>query len=130
MTEEINGDCFEVAANIVSVYNMQYAATTAASSAGIEVLKAMDVEEDELMLVHGWVTRPTDGRRHEHGWVEMILHELVVDFSNGHHSIIPKELYYRAGCIDEDELVTYTEAQAKRMMVEHETYGPWEKSSE
>ena len=125
MNERTDGDCFVVAGEIVAQFGMPFLGMAGGAKAGIDVLKAMGVAETSLVLVHGWVTRHTDGRRHEHGWVELAAHGLVADFANGRHNILPASLYYKAGCIHEDETTTYTPSQAKQMMVEYATYGPW-----
>ena len=77
----------------------------------------------DLLLVHVWVTRPTDRFLHEHGWVELPEQRLVIDFSNGHHAIMPTPIYYEAGEIE--RTTVYTVREARQMMVEHATYGPW-----
>ena len=79
MKEKTDGDCFVVAANIVSCYGMGALAGDA-GHAGIKTLQAMHIKEDDLRLVHGLVTRRPDGRRHCHAWVEIESMRLAAEF--------------------------------------------------
>ena len=129
MTGEINGDCFVVAAEIVSLFDMPAAASAESARAAIKLLRMMGVGKSEVRLCHGEVTRPTDQRVHTHAWVELMeMNDIVVDFSNGHAHMIPKETYYKAGKIKNRK--DYEHRKAREMLVNHETYGPWEGEDE
>lgn len=117
-----NGDCFEVAGNIVALFDKPYALGDS-EKAAIMVLTAMDVSEDDLVLVHGLVRRSTDGFQHVHAWVEIPEMRLAVDFSNGHNTVMPREHYRNLG--QAERTFEFTPEQAQRMLLEHETYGPW-----
>lgn len=125
MTEEKTGDCFEVAAQIVSVYTLHPEPPDLCHGAkiGLKVMEFLDIPADELALVHGMVTRPTDQLRHAHAWIEWRPKALVLDFSNGHQHIIPRELYQRAGQILQYRM--YTQAEARLEMVDSAHHGPW-----
>ncbi len=127
MSEREDGDCFVVAANIVSLFDHPAAKLYAGGSvaAAIEVASALGLSEHDLTLAHGLVTRKADGRVHCHAWVELEGLHLVLEYSNGHTSLLPVTMYYAVGEIIAEEVVKYSCDETRRMMVEHETYGPW-----
>ena len=128
MNEEKTGDCFEVAGSIVSTYSLGHdhpiPDLCRGAYIGLKVIHYLGItEEAELALVHGMVTRPTDQLRHPHAWVEWLEKGLVLDFSNGHQHLIPRDLYYRAGQIS--KVFTYSVSSARFELVDHTHYGPW-----
>jgi len=122
--EREDGDCFKVAANIIACYGMNLLADEAARDA-IKMLKSLGISSDELWLCHGLVTRATDGREHTHAWIEIAGNWLVLDYSNGHRCLTPTSVYYDAGLITKEHLEKYNATQARRKLVNYETYGPW-----
>ena len=103
-----DGDCYEVAARLVAFGG--------------------NVPEGAV-LCHGTATGqgPIEGVEFGHAWVEY-LHPIlglpmVIDKSNGNDWHGLAAVYYEAGeCRD---VIRYTADEARRMMVEHEHYGPW-----
>lgn len=96
-----DGDCYEVAANMV-------------------------LEMPIRTLCHGTVTGqgPLEGVRFGHAWVE--LGEVVFDFSNGHSVVTTRTRYYEIGEIREEDVRRYSGVETYEMLVKHEHYGPWE----
>ena len=76
------------------------------------------------ILVHGEATGrgKIEGTQHAHAWVE--VGALVLDYSNGKDLTIPKELYYGLGKVK--NTVRYSPEEARAMMVEKGTFGPWD----
>lgn len=113
-----DGDCFPVACHLV--WTGEYK------------------DNVEARVCHGMVTRPADGLRHWHAWVEVLdvyAHPAVdrpiylwtcVDKSNGHDTILPQALYYHLGKIENDEVYRYTQDDVVRLMATTQHYGPWE----
>lgn len=97
--KEARGDCFEVAANLV-----------------------LELDGD-WRLVHATCMGygPIEGIRFSHAWVENDF--LVLDFSNGKQSAIPRTAYYEAGEAENVHRYTATEARLHMLATEH--YGPW-----
>ena len=96
--ENKNGDCFVVASNYVQ-------------------------KHPEAILCHGIVTGqgPIAGVQYNHAWVEEgdTVIDKTVDIT------LPKIVYYAIGNI---EIVKrYTFKEMLEQMIEHETYGPWDK---
>jgi hypothetical protein len=112
-----DGDCFVISANLLTCRDFE---PKAAMLEGFEA----------LVLAHGVVTGqgPVAGIRYSHAWLEGEVNGLTmaIDFSNGRQVVIPREIYYQAGNIEPREICRYTEPQARRMLVEHLHYGPWE----
>lgn len=75
------------------------------------------------VLVHG---RPTLTRppfvRYGHAWLE--CGGMVYDAAT--RTLLPRPLYYGAGQITDEERYTYTREEARRMLLDHEHWGPWE----
>jgi len=99
-----DGDCFEVAGNLTT-----------------------NLINCDCYLCHG---KPIgqgkiDGIKHNHAWIE--VNDIVIDFSNGKKTIIPRERYYRIGKINKKEVFRYTPIEAVKMMLETAHFGPWEK---
>ena len=126
MTEK-TGDCFEVAGTIVSCLGRWDDIPDLCHGArlGMRTLKALDIPAGMLVLVHGFVTRPTDQLRHVHAWIEWREKGLVFDFSNGHQVMMPRQLYYEAGQVLDYRAYNVDEARIE--MVESAHYGPWHK---
>ena len=97
-----DGDCFQVSADLV-----------------------VDVPSEPLTLVHGTVVG-TGVPRHPHAWVEFEEDGewMVLDRSNGHHWVGPRDTYYRLGQVQDVKRYTRTEAFAHLLRTEH--YGPWD----
>ena len=122
MDNRETGDCFRVAADIVTQFERPIMAC-AKARAGIDTLDAIDVEPGELRLVHGVVTRPRDEHEHEHAWVEIPRLSLVIEYSNGNQLVTSVGLYYSMGTIKQTH--RYTPDDAKIMMIDYAHYGPW-----
>lgn len=112
------GDCYEAAAKFI-VYDV-------------------DVDEvDKYFVCHGIVVGTGGkvlGLRYGHAWVEMQPESgfgtLVIDKSNGNDVVVPKEMYYRVGQIDPQNVIRYTVREARRLLVSSGHYGPWDKRVE
>jgi hypothetical protein len=111
------GDCFEVAANLAWEW----------------------ADNDTVRVCHGYVTRPGDGHRHIHAWVETSTEvpalpgwpsgmtiTSAVDKSNGNDVTLIREAYYHFGGIVADEVRRYTLREASEAMLRTEHYGPWD----
>lgn len=79
--------------------------------------------DHEWLLCHGTVYHKAVGW-HGHAWLE--LNGTCVDMANGNATEQPHELFYCLGRVK--DVRRYTARQAGTMMLEHETYGPWEES--
>ena len=123
--EKKDGDCFKVAASIVALFDCQFALTKS-EFAATELVRAIGREEYNVYLTHGWVTRPTDGVRHEHAWVEIPDVRLVIDYSNGLEVMTPIAHYYKAGKVNPACIKQYGYDETRQLLVKHEHYGPWE----
>jgi hypothetical protein len=111
------GDCYEAALNLLT------------SFAGKRVKASF--------VVHGMVFHPETGW-HSHAWVEVettmefpvpngapkLLLVTVYDKSNGHNTCMPRDLYYRFGCVREPR--RYTMKRAIELALKTDQYGPWE----
>jgi hypothetical protein len=75
----------------------------------------------QYKLVHGVVTRKSDGIQHPHAWCE--FGGMVYDNSNGNNICMPKELYYSLGNIE--LTVRYTYDEAVNNVLNTEMYGWW-----
>ena len=118
MTELATGNCFEISAlMVVGGYGAMFESE---SRRGVEVMDGLGA--DDRMLAHGTVTRFTDGREHEHGWVEAM--GLAFDFSNGNEAVAPLDEYYAAGKIK--DVKHYTPAETRAALLSAMHYGPWD----
>ena len=117
-----DGDCFEVAALIVC--------DIPSDIDGVNVARKMidEINPTFVKLAHGFVSRPDDGFRHAHGWVELWMNGalFVLDHSNNKRFFGFATRYYSAGNIKDDECWKYTPDAARHAMIREETYGPWE----
>lgn len=80
-----------------------------------------------LILVHGEVAGqgPLEGIQFGHAWV--LDGNRVIDNSNGRKLRMSKAEYYAIGKIYLiNNYIEYTAEQARKKMVQYETYGPWE----
>jgi hypothetical protein len=88
----------------------------------------------QYFVAHGSVFHPVSGR-HDHAWIEVdMAFEGVavesasalfcIDRSNGNDVMMPRVLYYALGEIE--DVRRYTWEQAKRALLKHRHYGPWE----
>lgn len=105
------------------------------------VLAQDGFDDRELFVCHGIVGGfEMDGEyviRHGHAWVEYRQDypnpNLPADFqiwkcidkSNGNDSELPRELYYKFGNIDPDEVIRYSKEDAMKIVLIEENYGPW-----
>lgn len=121
--DDRNGNCFEVALKIVLDKRTSEALVEAARL--FTKNDASAVTDFRIRLAHGIVSRPTDGLRHCHAWVELGM-VFVADLANNRSLMIPRERYYMLGEIREEELVRYTPAEASEQARKHQHYGPWE----
>ena len=134
-----DGNCFEVAAHVVTCRRMYRKRD--GNSPEAKCIRAMEfaaIRSDTIKLVHGMVTRKTDGFRHCHAWVEAtkviefsgdqqeFRQVLVFDFANDKEVVYPQHLYYEAGEIVEGEQWKYTADAARHRLVDEENYGPWD----
>lgn len=106
------GDCYEAAAKLM--YD-----------------RCLMNPECGLVLVHGEVMGqgPIEGVTYGHAWV--LDGSTVIDRSNGGNVILPIQLYYSIGKIDQiNNVHTYTWDEARRKLVQFEHYGPWDLSTE
>ena len=78
---------------------------------------------DGWQLAHGIVTGTggaVRGRRYAHAWVENDF--LVFNADSG--DVVPRPLFYFAGKVE--DVFRYSPEEARRLMLKHEHYGPWE----
>lgn len=111
-TEEGDGDCF-----VVALHNA--------------------LENEHYRLVHGLVRHAETGLYHWHAWNEHTEHhtididgtpvsidiEVVVDKSNGHDIVMPKDALHNMVLVT--NVRSYSQEEVFKMMIEHEHYGPW-----
>jgi len=109
MTLQTDGDCYEIAVNALLM--PEYAGGLSLPA--------------ETVLVHG---RPTltcpPFSEYGHAWLE--LGDAVFDFSNGKHVITRREVYYKAGSINPDDCLRYSQEEARKWVLRMKHYGPWE----
>lgn len=111
---EATGDCYEAAATLFL--------TMCEYGRNSENVK-------NLRLVHAEVAGQgkLTGLRFGHAFVLMLDEDMVLDVSNGNSVFMAREKYYRLGRIDEiDNVVAYDFEEAAGLLVEVETYGPWD----
>jgi len=106
------GNCFEI--HVKHLYSMSFNDP--------ERLKGM-------LLVHGVPTgtgNGIEGLEYAHCWIEE--NGMVIDISNNADHFVPIPFYYGVGNIREepDKLFKYNYEEMKLMIVNHDTYGPWE----
>lgn len=79
--------------------------------------------DEDVFLVHGRpkLTKPPFCE-YGHAWLEW--GDVVLDTETD--NIIPRQLFYSVGNIDEDTCVRYTYKMAQWFMLEYSHYGPWE----
>ena len=74
------------------------------------------------LLCHGTVWHPDVGW-HGHCWIELNK-DVVIDFSNGHHAALRREVYYKAGRVK--DVKKYNPEQVRKLVLKEGTYGPWD----
>lgn len=103
------GDCYPVAANLV-LYEKEY---------------------DGATLCHGVVSgqQALAGVRYGHAWVEADHGGVVcvIDKSNGLDVRVSREVYYKIGEIDPDEVARYNRDEIRQVITRFGHWGPWEK---
>lgn len=99
----VDGNCFEVHAKFQQIH-------------------------PNFTLCHSTVQHAIEPVRYAHCWLE--LNCMVLDISNGKTNLLPKDLYYAAGQINEDEVLRYTRMQAAKHMADTGKWGPWELESD
>jgi hypothetical protein len=100
--------------------------------AAVHVATACSTISLEAVVCHGIPTgqggRPK-GKRYWHGWVEVlgtgVPGALVVDYSHGLHTAMPRREFYRLGRIDHDEVWRYTLDEARTFIDTVQHWGPW-----
>ena len=120
-----DGDCFEVAACIA----LDIPSDEVGVAMGQHVLKSMEaIDPKSIRVCHGFVSRPTDGYRHVHAWIELRMNNatFVLDYSNRKAFFGFATRYRSIGKINDDECWKYTPDAARHAMIREETYGPWE----
>ena len=123
MPEAQTGDCFEVAANIISMFTMPFLLGDGEKAALIRLNK-ISLNQSDLLLIHGWVTRPHDQRQHTHAWIEIPKLALVLDYSNGNRALVRKHDYYEIGAVGNTK--EYPHQEVRRNLCEYDNYGPWD----
>jgi len=106
-----NGDCYDTAGRYILGFN------------GENI-------DNKHRLVHGMVNGQGQltGLRFGHAWIEH--GNMVIDKSNGNDVTLPKEIYYKAGHIKEDDNKYYTQDEAREWILETGNWGPWEMDSD
>lgn len=108
--ENGGGDCYEAAGNLI-----------------------MSPKYKDFILVHGQVTGQgaIDGVKFGHAWLED-SDGMVYDYSNGREIILPKQIYYLIGKIEDKKplLYKYTAEEARNKMAKSMHYGPWDLKTE
>jgi len=106
---ENKGDCYEVSGNAM-----------------------IDSNLPGLKLVHAHVTGQgsLEGKRYAHAWNE--IGDVVLDTSNGRQIVMPKEQYYSLGNVRivPGDYAIYDAEEARKKLVKHEHYGPWDLDDE
>ncbi len=64
-----------------------------------------------------------NGRRILHAWNEE--GDVVLDFSNGKHIVMRKELYYYLACIEEKDITRQSAEEVMLLMLKTKKYGGW-----
>ena len=100
-----NGDCFQAAGRYM-----------------------MDNGRDDksITLVHGEVTGQgrIQGIKFGHGWIEK--GNDCIDVSLGRNIVMPKEIYYMLGQIDESKVYRYNYDQFQEKILSSGNWGPWD----
>ena len=110
-----NGDCYESALKFV-----------------------MDNDHEDYEVCHGIVGGfEVDGvwiPRHGHAWVEVnrpfefMPDEdfwVCIDRANGKDAELPRDVYYKFGVIDSEEIVRYSRIDALKQAASTGNFGPW-----
>lgn len=90
------------------------------------------LERTDCTLVHGYPRLTSDdehrGKLFGHAWLECEIDGIpwVIDGVHGFEKPIFKSLYYHIGQIEESLCTRYTFAEACKLMLQHEHYGPWQ----
>lgn len=82
-----------------------------------------------LRLCHGLVTGQGSikGIKYNHCWCEDVTKHIVYDMTMPQFfQIVPKDVYYTVGQINEDEVFKYDFKQTTAKAYKFGTYGPWE----
>lgn len=130
--EERNGNCFEVAARIVTGITGHSEDSNVnrdverglgfveAAKEGLSILGKLT----DIKLMHGVVERPTDKLLHLHGWVELHFGKnvMVLDCANGREWWGRVSDYYNHGVMMTTD---YSVEDTMKNLAEHETWGPW-----
>jgi hypothetical protein len=85
-------------------------------------------DRQNVFVVHGLVTRPSDKHVHWHAWVEIDFNHgsdigVVLDYANGLRVSIPRNVYYQKGNITTRIKYPLDLAAEKMALTGH--YGPW-----
>lgn len=104
------GDCYEAAINFI-------------------MSKCMFGPSCPYKVIHAEVAGqgPLDGISFGHAYVVDTRNNTAIDTSNGKNVMLPRPDYEAMGKIDEiGNYHEYDWRTARKMMIEHEHYGPWE----
>lgn len=119
------GDCAQVAVTLACSIDV---------AGVIDTGDIPDAKVTDIRICHGWpVARAGAGEaagcRYFHAWVEVHIEGIgprVLDWSNGlPHVAMKRTSYYRLGTIDPDKVDRYTIMEARALMHEWATWGPW-----
>ena len=81
------------------------------------------------VLVHGYprLTKgPDKGSKFGHAWLETGRNGMTLCFDPVAQILVPSDVYYAVGQIEEIECRRYSPSEARGMALEHDMYGPWE----
>ena len=122
MKETGNGNCFETAAKVILDMHGDDDADRA-----IQLLSLLSGVSD-MVVCHGKVSRPVDGFRHTHAWVEFSYDGdiMVIDTSNGKTYFGQVDPYRTLGQINDEETYIYSATDVRDCLLVHEVWGPWE----
>lgn len=102
--------------------------------AAIDKARELANAYDNVRVVHGvplGTGGEAEGLRFPHAWVEFTQMfgdfpvEFVADFSNGNEVIIPKQMYYQIGKIDEGFNREYAVDELDELIESNGHAGPW-----
>jgi len=82
---------------------------------------------DNPLLVHGIVRNSGDGKPMGHCWIEH--GDEVICRANGNDLVLPKDLYYALGNINDENCFKYNHKEVLEWTGYTEHWGPWELDS-
>ena len=94
----------------------------------------LDNAQANWKIVHGVVINSADKKPMGHCWIEVeykfktprqqFVFVACIDKSNGNDVELPQEIYYKFGQISETK--KYDIDQYRKLLIQHENWGPWE----